>query len=126
MNSVEFDVEKFFAALDSQRELKKKSWKKVADEAKVSASTLTRISQGRRPDVDSFGALCLWAGIDGNDYFVSDRARVDAEPLTKISTYLRADPNLSPDGASALEAIIRAAYEGLKSKGEKIGTSEGL
>lgn len=116
VTAAEFDVVKFFAALDSARELKKLSWKKVADEAKVSASTLTRISQGRRPDIDSFGALCGWAGLQGNDFFSGAETPVEAEPLTKLSTYLRADPNLSPDGAKALEAIIRAAYDGLKGK----------
>ena len=122
MTSVEFDGDKFFAALESERSLRGKSWKKVADEDKISASTLTRISQGRRPDVESFGALCFWAGVDGNEFFVTDEIKVFAEPMTKISTYLRADPNLSPGGATAMEAIIRAAYDGLK-KG-KIGGPE--
>lgn len=114
LTAPEFDVVKFFAALDSARESRKLSWKKVADEAKVSASTLTRISQGRRPDVDSFGALCGWAGLQGNDFFASIETPLETEPLTKISTYLRADPNLSAEGAKALEAIIRVAYDGLK------------
>ncbi len=114
MASEEFDVTKFFAALDNEREMRKKSWKKVADEANVSASTLTRISQGRRPDIDSYGALCRWAGFSGESFFRSQTKKAEAEPLTQLSTYLRADPNLSPSGASALEAIIRAAYEGLK------------
>ena len=113
MTAPEFDVARFFAALDSARNIRKKSWKKVADESKVSASTLTRISQGKRPDIDSFGALCAWAGLQGNDFFKGVSRPVEAEPLTKLSTYLRADPNLSPTGAAALEAIVRAAYDGL-------------
>ena len=48
-----FDAEGFYAALDAIRLGREISWKKVAENAKVSASTLTRMGQGKRPDVPS-------------------------------------------------------------------------
>ena len=47
-----FDAAGFFAALDAQRRSTKKTWKQVAGEAGLSASTLTRLAQGHRPDID--------------------------------------------------------------------------
>ena len=113
---VQFDGEKFVAALDSTRRARNMTWRKVADEAHVSASTLTRLSQGKRPDVDSLGALTHWAGLDTNAFYKSDVPATTTEPLAKVTAYLRADPNLSDDGAKALEAILHATYEQFRKK----------
>jgi len=37
-----------------------------------------------------------------------------SEPLANITAYLRADPNLSEEGAAALEVLIKTAYERLR------------
>ena len=109
-----FDAEAFFAALDAQRLARRLNWKQVAAESGVSASTLTRIAQGRRPDVDSLAALLAWSGLHAEDFVrVGDRGQ-EAEPLAMISTYLRSDPHLSPEGAIALEEVIKATYERLR------------
>ena len=55
-----FDADAFFEALDKTRNNKKITWRKVAEEAGVSASTLTRMAQGKRPDVDTLAALAAW------------------------------------------------------------------
>lgn len=47
MASGKFDGEGFFAAIDSVRIARNLNWKKVAEQAEVPASTLTRMSQGR-------------------------------------------------------------------------------
>jgi transcriptional regulator with XRE-family HTH domain len=109
----QFDVEAFYAALDGQRQSKNINWKQVAKESGISASTLTRIAQGRRPDVDSMAALLGWSGLEA-DSFIRREQEVQAEPLAQISAYLRADPQLSPEAASALDAVIKAAYEKLR------------
>ena len=113
----QFDAEAFYAALDSQRQAKRLTWKKVAAQAGVSASTLTRMGQGRRPDVDTMAALLAWSGLKA-DSFVMRTLRPDeegdSEPLAEITAYLRADPHLSTDAASALEAVLKAAYEQLR------------
>ena len=44
-----FEADAFYAALDGERQARRKTWKKVADESGVSASTLTRIGQGETP-----------------------------------------------------------------------------
>lgn len=113
------DVSAFYAALDHARRSKNMSWRAVAGEAGVSPSTLTRLGQSRRPDVDSFGALIHWVGIDAEHFLREPRgsakpADQDSEPIAMISTYLRARKELSEKSAAALEDILRAAYDSLK------------
>lgn len=111
----QFDVEAFYAALDSQRLSKRMTWKQVAEKSGVSASTLTRIAQGRRPDVDSMAALLAWSGLKADSFIRCEQdTQTESDPLAKITAYLRADPHLTPEAASAMEAVIKAAYEKLR------------
>ena len=107
-----FDGERFFSALDGVRVSKELNWKKVAEQAKVPASTFTRISQGRKPDVDTLAALCHWSGLKAEAFLVTEHRR--SEPLAEMTALFRADPNLTNEGAKALEAIIKTAYEQLR------------
>ncbi|ADJ43941.1 XRE family transcriptional regulator [Amycolatopsis mediterranei S699] len=111
-----FDAEAFYAALDSVRQARKLNWKQVAGESGVSASTLTRMAQGKRPDVDGLAALVAWSGLDADDYVRSEEGRPEPEPLAMISTYLRSDRNLSNEAATALDEMIKATYERLRHK----------
>lgn len=112
-----FDAEGFYAALDAARLARGLNWKQVAVGSGVSASTLTRMAQGKRPDVDGLAALCAWSGLDADDFVRSEGDdRPAAEPLAMISTYLRSDRNLSPESAAALEEVIKITYERLRQK----------
>ena len=112
-----FDASAFYEALDGARQAKKLTWKQVAAESGVSASTLTRMAQGKRPDVDGLAALAAWSGLDADDYVRSIEAKPEPEPLAKISTYLRSDKNLSPEAAAALDELVKATYERLRTRG---------
>ncbi|MDQ4125725.1 MAG: helix-turn-helix domain-containing protein [Actinomycetota bacterium] len=107
------DVAALYGALDERRRSRGLSWRVLASEAGVSASTLTRMAQGRRPDVDSFAALTGWLGQSA-DLFLR-RSPTDSvaeeEPLAVISTLLRARKDLSPASVDAIEEIVRAAYD---------------
>lgn len=109
-----FDEVSFFAALDSVRLARSLTWKAVATEAGVSPSTLTRLAQGKRPDVDSLAALVDWAGLKADDFVIRIHGKQKAEPLAMISTYLRADRSLSPEAAAAIDTVVKAAYEALR------------
>lgn len=111
----QFDAEAFYAALDSQRQSRRMTWKQVAEESGISASTLTRMAQGRRPDVDSMAALSIWSGLNVDSFIKHDRSdRSESDPLATITAYLRADPHLTPQSAAAIEAVVKAAYEKLR------------
>ena len=113
--SGQFNVGALFSALDSERLARNLNWKDVSGESGVSASTLTRLSQGRRPDVDSLAALCTWLSMPA-DRFMGSRTRAfgAASPLTQISAIIRDDPNLNADAATALEELVKATYARLR------------
>jgi len=113
--SRQFDVAGLHAALDAERGARNLTWKDVAAQSGVSASTLTRLSQGRRPDVDSLAALTQWMDQSADSFMPSRSRRYGAaSPIARISTILREDPNLDPGGATALEEIIKASYSRLR------------
>ncbi len=114
MSRASFAAEAFFGALDAERQARRLLWKHVAEQAQVSPSTLTRLAQGKRPDVDSLAALVDWAGLKADDFVLRTQGKAEAEPLAMISTYLRADRNLSPHAADALEKVVKATYQALR------------
>ena len=116
-----FDVAALHAALDSERRSRRLTWKAVAAQSDVSASTLTRLSQGRQPDVNSLAALTAWLGMPADHFMRAET--VDhfgaASPLAQISSIIHGDPRLNPEGAVALEELIRVTYTRLRTDGDR-------
>ena len=108
MPSGAFDVEAFYSALDSHRLAKGLTWKEVSEQSGVSQPTLSRLSQGKRPDVDGLALLLAWSGLDAARFVPGASS---PEPLAELTANLRADNKLTPENAAALERIIRVAYE---------------
>src|SRR5256885_979405 len=113
-----FDGDAFYRALETTVIARSKTWKQVAAETGVSASTLTRMAQGRKPDAASLAALSAWAGLNPSDFVEAPYKASRPEALAQISTLLRSDPNLDAEAAEAMEAIVRAAYERLRKSAE--------
>lgn len=59
---IRFDARALYEALDAQRQARGMSWKEVADEIGVSASTLTRTRRGGRMEADGMLAMVRWLG----------------------------------------------------------------
>lgn len=110
MSRAEFDSAGFYRALDAVRAARSLNWKLVAEQSGVSASTLTRLAQGRRPDVDSLAALVAWAGLSADHFVAAAEPIAPREPLGQIASFLRSDPRLTDEGRDAMMQIIAAAY----------------
>jgi transcriptional regulator with XRE-family HTH domain len=108
-----FDSDAFYAALNATRLSKQMTWKEVADESGVAASTLTRIGQGAKPDVNGLAALLAWSNLKLETFLRGPRRKA-AEPIAEITALLRADPNLSKQNASIIEDIVVSTYNKLK------------
>ena len=108
-----FDGGAFYAALDGERQARQCTWKRVAEESGVSASTLTRISQGKHPDVNGLAALAAWSGLDVDRFVRSTDTKEEPEPLAVISSCLRSDPRLNKEAAVALDQMVKAAYRSM-------------
>lgn len=118
-----FDAEAFYTALAQVVQDRKVKWRRVARETGVSSSALTHMAQGRGPNAASLAALSAWAGLNPADFvetsidrFEKRRIRLRLDPMTAISSLVRADPDLQPEAAEALEQIIRLAYERFKQR----------
>ena len=109
-----FDGNAFYAALDGERQARQCTWRRVAKESGVSASTLTRIAQGKRPDVDSLAALSVWSGLDVDRFVKGGHFKKEPEPLAMISSFLRSDPRLNEETATALDQMVKAAYRSMR------------
>ena len=119
MTDAQLDVDALYGALDQKRQRLKLSWRQVASAANVSASTFSRMTQGKRPDVDSFARLVSWLGVSADRFLLPDqgrRGKKSGEVLSEISAFLRASKELTPKSVTALEDIIRAAYERLRTE----------
>ena len=116
MPKSEFRLGAFHAALDSVRVARGLTWKNVADQSGVSASTLTRLSQGKRPDVDSLSALVRWSGLTADDYMPPARPAEPPEPLAEITSVVYSDNSLSTGDRDAMIDIIRTTYMRLRDR----------
>lgn len=113
-----FDGDGFYRALEATVLTRDVPWKQVSIDTGVSASTLTRMAQGRKPDASSLAALAAWAGLNPADFVNASYKASGPEPMARISMLLRSDPKLDEQGAEAVEAIVRAAYERLRKPNE--------
>ncbi len=112
----QFDAPGFYVALDVERKNRSLTWKKVADEAGVSASSLTRMAQGKRPDVDTMAALASWGRLRVDDFIEQHEPSTEGNSLAHVTAYLRADPQLSPRAAEAIENLLRVVVDDLKDR----------
>jgi transcriptional regulator with XRE-family HTH domain len=110
-----FDRDAFYTALNAVRLSRRLTWKDVAEETGIAASTLSRMGQGANPDVDGLAGLLSWANLKA-EAFIPAQRKAEAEPLAKISALLRADPKLSAQNAKLLEEILLSTYKKLRGK----------
>ena len=104
-----FDTEAFHAALNAARLSRQMTWKDVAEAAGVAASTLSRMAQGARPDVNGLAALLKWSNLKA-ETFIPGLGKIEAAPLSRITALLRADPQLTPQNAKLMEEIVISTY----------------
>jgi len=76
----------------------------------VSASTLSRVEQGKVPDLDTYLKICRWLGVRP-EIFIAARSN-ESPPTTAdvIAAHLRSDRALDPKTADALATMVRLAY----------------
>lgn len=101
-----------YNAVDTQRRARGLSWRKLATEAGVSPSLLSRMGNGHRPDLDGFIALVQWLGSPAEDFMIwpADRSRPDNVPTleTQLALLLRARSDLSAVDQEYLLEIVGA------------------
>src|ERR1700680_928932 len=117
MSMQTFDSVGFYKALLATVKQRGVTWKDVSRATGVSATTLTRMGQGRQPDAQGQAALAAWSGLNPADYVKLRDAehKSRADTLAVISTVLRGDKTLSREEAEAIDVMVQSAYERLRS-----------
>ncbi|WP_068494654.1 helix-turn-helix domain-containing protein [Pseudoclavibacter helvolus] len=104
------DVKSLHAALDHAREEKKLSWRQLAKELDVSASTLSRMANGLKPDVSAFAAMTTWLRMPAESFYrVTSNSDEEPELVAQLAPLLRARKDLNNQDVEYLEEIIGGA-----------------
>lgn len=106
------DVRSLHAALDKARESKGLSWRQLAKEIGVSASTISRMANNLKPDVTAFAAMTTWLKMPAEAFYVGDATDDDVEEpdlVAQLVPLLRARKDLESKDVEYLEEVIRAA-----------------
>jgi transcriptional regulator with XRE-family HTH domain len=116
----QLDVAALHAALDAERRARAISWRQLAKEVGISPSTLTRLANGHRPDVDAFAALVHWLGMPAEHFLSSDRpAGPEPDLMTQLAPLLRARRDLAEKDITYLEDLIAAAVRRFRAEREQ-------
>ena len=111
--AIGFDEAAFFRAVDYRRQAEGLSWRELARRLELTPSTFSRLSQGRRPDVETFLRLLSWLGMPAEAFMQGGPGRERGSrdsALSVISAALRRDPALSPQDVGPIEDIVKVAY----------------
>ncbi len=79
----------------------------------VPVATLSRIEQGRMPDLATFRRVIEWLGLPSERFFTTTE-RTESTPEA-IAEHLMADPALPPDAADRIAGLVRDLYQNLAS-----------
>jgi transcriptional regulator with XRE-family HTH domain len=84
--------------------------REVAEEIKISTATLSRIENGKLPDLETFSRLCRWLNVDAGVILgCSQKNASTSQTPIPVTAHFKADKNLSQKTAKALADLIIAA-----------------
>ncbi|QIZ99813.1 helix-turn-helix domain-containing protein [Leifsonia sp. PS1209] len=116
------DVKALHSALDAARTAKDLSWRQLAKELGVSASTISRMANGFRPDVTAFAAMTLWLKMPAEAFYrqrASDHDQTtEPELVASLVPLLRARKDLDDKDIDYLQEIIGAAAKRFEAERE--------
>ena len=92
------------------------SLRAAAAEAEVPFNTLARVERGQLPDLANFRRIVNWLGVPAERFFAPPRLRAESTPEA-IAHHLMGDPNLSPQAAERIAALVSDLYRNLVSQG---------
>jgi transcriptional regulator with XRE-family HTH domain len=107
------DIEKLANLVRSKRS--SCGLRKIAKEiGNVSPSTISRVENGKIPDMDTFLALCDWLNVPPAELIKNTEDSKALETPEAISIQLRADKKLDPAIANVLASLVKVAYKDLR------------
>lgn len=116
MADVDVDVTALYGALEGARAQKELSWREIARQVGVGASTMSRLAQGLSPDVKAFARMIRWLNVPAETFIREDgrpvaRPAGDPQPelVVELAPLLRARKDLNEHDVRHLEELIESA-----------------
>lgn len=90
----------------------------AAEDAHVSAATLSRVEAGKMPDIETFRKLCLWLEVDPNTLLGMKKTTPSSgmdfsDAMGQVFAHFRAKKTMSPDTSTHLAKLIQAIHKEL-------------
>tara|TARA_Y100000310_G_C20695027_1_gene825062 strand:- start:3934 stop:4266 length:333 start_codon:yes stop_codon:yes gene_type:complete len=84
--------------------------RETSKEIGISSATLSRVENGKPPDLNTFPKVCKWLQVDPGEIlgYKVEKREVEAPA---VYAHFRADKNLSSDTAHAIGEMILAAQK---------------
>jgi transcriptional regulator with XRE-family HTH domain len=82
----------------------------AAEIGDISSATLSRIEQGKLPDVETFIKICKWLEVTTETFIVNSNESKEVSSKDKILAHLRADRELDQETMMMLTRMIDMAY----------------
>jgi transcriptional regulator with XRE-family HTH domain len=82
----------------------------AAGEIGISPATLSRIENGRIPDIDTLRKVCAWVGVDAAAY-LGTPADPHGAHAPDVQVVFKKDRAVTPKTSQALGKLIVAAYQ---------------
>lgn len=108
------NIEALYAAMNATRIERGLSWRQVAAEIGVSPSTLTRMAQGKCPDLNAFAAMVAWVRLPAERFMIAAPDPEPGDPMAEVIAILHGHPRLDAHEARVLENVLSAAYRSLR------------
>ncbi len=102
----------------AERVLKKRGGngvRKAAGEVGIGSATLSRIENGKIPDLETFAKICRWLGDDPAIYLGTTPAASNAP---RVQVHFKKETAIKPETAKALSQMILRAHEALLKENE--------
>lgn len=90
-----------------------KGVREVAKEIGVSPATLSRVENGKIPDLDTYGKICQWLGDDPAIY-LGFHSSTTAIPRAQV--HFKKETTIKPETAKALGEMILLAQQALQNE----------
>ena len=106
---------------DVRKHRENKTLRDAAHDIGISAATLMRVEAGRVPDVETYGKLCTWLGVDPGSYLGIKRASGNVSEDASsahmvVSAHFKADRLPDPSTVTALASMIMFAVKSQRQK----------
>jgi transcriptional regulator with XRE-family HTH domain len=89
----------------------KRGLREISEEMNgIGISTLSRIENGKVPDVETFLAICHWLQASPSEFIKKPEGDTTTDPIDEVEGHLRADRDLDPELAHVLAEFMKRAY----------------